>query len=202
MTELNLTHYFLTGIIANGPWMLALALFVGALGVPLPGTFFVLATGAFIQQEVLNSSALLAGLVGVVIGDMLSYSLGRLAKVWVGQRWNHLPRWQAAQSTFDRRGGVAVFLTRFLLTPLAVPTNLVAGSSGYHPARFLLYDSAGEVIWLLLYGSLGYVFGTQWELVSEYMGNVSGLLVGIAVVGIGIYLLNQRRGRNEIQETL
>ncbi len=202
MTDINLTDYFLTGIVANGPWVFALALFIGALGVPLPGTFFVLAVGAFIQQEVLDGTALLAGFIGVIIGDMVSYGLGRLAKVWITQRWNHLPRWQAAQSSFARHGGIAVFLTRFLLTPLAIPTNLVAGSSGYHPMRFLFYDSTGEMLWLLLYGSLGYVFGTQWELVNEYMGNVSGMLIGIIVVGTGVYLLNQRRGRNGVHTDL
>ena len=104
MTDINLTDYFLTGIVANGPWVFALALFIGALGVPLPGTFFVLAVGAFIQQEVLDGTALLAGFIGVIIGDMVSYGLGRLAKVWITQRWNHLPRWQAAQSSFAQSG--------------------------------------------------------------------------------------------------
>lgn len=45
MIDLDLQTYFLTGIIANGPWMFALALFVGALGILLPGTLFVLAVG-------------------------------------------------------------------------------------------------------------------------------------------------------------
>lgn len=197
MSDLNLTNYFLTGIISSGPWMFALALFVGALGIPIPGSLFVLAAGAFIQQEVLATSAILTGLVGVLIGDMLSFSLGRLAKVWIIARWHHKPAWQSAQTTFARRGGLAVFLTRFLLTPLALPTNLVAGSSGYSASRFFAYDVVGEITWFGLYGGLGYAFGTQWELVNDYMGNVSGLAVGLLICGLGIYLLRQKNGRNE-----
>lgn len=193
MTNLDLETYFLTGIIANGPWMFALALFAGALGIPLPGTLFVLAVGAFVQQEVLEASAFLAGLVGVLLGDMLSYSMGRLAKVWITQRWDRSPNWRSAQNTFNRRGGLAVYLTRFLLTPLAVPTNLIAGSSGYAAARFFLFDALGEITWLGLYGGLGYIFGTQWELVNDFMGNISGVLVGVVVLGVGLYLMRQKR---------
>lgn len=76
MTDSELTNYFLTGIIANGPWMFGLALFIGAMGVPLPGTLFVLAVGAFIQQEVMQVSALLAGLGGAILGDFVVMAWG------------------------------------------------------------------------------------------------------------------------------
>lgn len=196
MSNLDLTNYFLTGIISSGPWMFALALFIGAIGVPIPGSLFVLAAGAFIQQEVLATSAILTGFMGVILGDMTSYSIGRLAKLWIVARWNHKPVWQSAQNTFNRRGGLAVYLTRFLLTPLALPTNLIAGSSGYSATRFLAYDIVGEITWFILYGGLGYAFGTQWELVNEYMGNVSGLGMGLLVLGVGFYLLRQKSKRN------
>ena len=60
-----------------------------------------------------------------------------------------------------RRGGIAIYLTRWLFTPLALPTNLIAGSSGYPFWKFLLFDIAGEITWILLYGGLGYAFGSQ-----------------------------------------
>ncbi|MBP8002095.1 MAG: VTT domain-containing protein [Chloroflexi bacterium] len=192
MTDSELTNYFLTGIIANGPWMFGLALFIGAMGVPLPGTLFVLAVGAFIQQEVMQVSALLAGLGGAILGDFVSYGLGWLARAWIVRRWQNAAAWQSAHSTFARHGGLAIYLSRFLFTPLAIPINLVAGSSGYPPFRFLLYDISGEITWIILYGGLGYIFGTQWELVNEYMGNVSGLVIGLIILGGGVYLLRRR----------
>ncbi len=54
MTELNLSELFLTGMITYGPPALGLALLLGALGLPLPGTFFVLAAGAFIRQGAID----------------------------------------------------------------------------------------------------------------------------------------------------
>jgi membrane protein DedA with SNARE-associated domain len=41
----------------------------------------------------------------------------------------------------------------------------------------------------LLYGGLGYAFGSQWELISNFISDFSGLLVGLVVLGVGIYLM-------------
>jgi membrane-associated protein len=76
-----------------------------------------------------------------------------------------------------------------VLTPIAVPINLVAGSSDYSVWRFVAYDSAGELTWLLFYGALGYLFGSRWEYVSDLISNASGLLVGLVIAGAGGYAL-------------
>ena len=190
----NISDLFLSWVLIYGASMLALALFVGALGVPVPGTLFVVAAGAFVRQEVLGiSDTLLFGLVGVVIGDVLSYSIGRLARVWLQKRFGQSKTWQQAENTFQERGGVAVYLSRWLLTPIAIPVNWVAGSSGYAVSRFIMYDAAGELTWLLVFGGLGYAFGSQWEVISEFVSDFSGLLAGVAVFGVGVYLLLKKR---------
>ena len=76
-----------------------------------------------------------------------------------------------------------------LAQPSRNTTNLIAGSSGYRIERFVAYDAAGELAWLLGYGSLGYFFGSQWEYVSDLIGNASGLLVGLLIAGAGAYAL-------------
>jgi membrane protein DedA with SNARE-associated domain len=196
MTEFNLTEYFLTGILNFGPPALGLALLLGALGIPVPGTLFVLAAGAFARQGAIDGvTAAGLGLAGVVLGDNASYALGRFAGGWVQRRFGQASAWQSARHTFDQRGGLAVFLTRFLLTPLAIPTNLIAGSSGYAFWRFAGYDLAGEAVWIGLFGGLGYAFGSQWELVNQFISDFSGLLVGLVAVITGLYFLLRRNRR-------
>jgi membrane protein DedA with SNARE-associated domain len=196
MTEFNLTDFFLTGIITYGPPALGLALLLGALGVPVPGTLFVLAAGAFVRQGVIDwATASGFGLLGAILGDSAGYAVGRFAKGWVQRRFGQTSAWQKSQETFARRGGLAIYLTRFLLTPLAVPTNLIAGGSGYSFGRFLTYDVAGEATWIILYGGLGYAFGSQWESISQFISDFSGLLVGVVALGAGIYFLIRRRRR-------
>ncbi|MGB0387577.1 MAG: DedA family protein [Ardenticatenaceae bacterium] len=194
MSSENLTEYFLTWVVTYGSPVLALALLLGALGVPLPGTFMVLAAGAFVRQGVIDwYSAFTLALLGVVFGDMVSYGMGRFANGWVERRFGESPTWQNAQNTFEQRGAMAIYLTRFLLTPLAIPTNLIAGGSGYPFWRFLLVDAAGETTWLLLYGGIGYTFASQWEAISDLISDFSGLLVGLAFLLGGTYLLLRRR---------
>ncbi len=194
MSDLGLTDFFLTGLVTYGAPMLGLALLFAGLGLPLPATLFLLATGAFIRQGMMDwTSTLGLGLLGVIVGDSASYVMGRFAGDWAQRRFNRSTAWQLAQDTFARRGGTAIYLTRFLLTPLAIPTNLIAGGSRYAFWRFLGYDVAGEVTWIVLYVGLGYAVGSQWEMISQLVGDFSGLLVGLAALGAGVYLFIRRQ---------
>lgn len=190
----DLTDLILTWIVVYGPLLILGVLLLGALGAPVPGTFLVLAAGAFVRQGVLSPAwTPLAALAGAFLGDMLSYGMGRFARSFIPARLRSAGAWQKAEAELERRGGFAIYLTRWLLTPIAVPVNLVAGSTGYPFHRFLLYDVAGEITWVLLYGALGYSFSSQWEAISDFIGNFSGLLVGVAVLAIGAYLLFRNR---------
>ncbi len=190
MTDIDLNALILTWIIDYGPLVVSAALLVGALGIPVPGTIIVIAVGAFVRQELLSlySTPFLA-LGGAVIGDVAVYGVGRFASRWIERRFGQSTAWRKSRDYFEQRGGIAIYLTRWLLTPLAVPTNLVAGSSGYPFVKMLMFDVAGEVTWIALYGGLGYSFGSQWELISELISNFSGLIVSVLAIGVGIYML-------------
>ena len=104
-------------------------------------------------------------------------------------RYGQSAPWRRAEEFFARRGGIAIVLTRCVLMPIAVPVNLVAGSSAYPVWHFAAYDVSGEVIWLLGYGAIGYLFGSQWESISALIGNARGPLVGALIAGGGAYAL-------------
>ena len=154
----------------------------------------MIAAGAFSQQGILDwlPTALL-GLVGAVLGDAISFGIGFYAKDWVDHRFGGSAAWRNAQKSFDARAGLAIYLTRFLVTALALPTNLIAGGSGIRFRRFMAYDSFGELTWIILYGGLGYLFGSEWELVSDFISNFGGLILGILILGVGAWLGLRRR---------
>lgn len=190
MTELSLSDTLLTFVINYGAPVLALVIFLAAAGIPLPSTLMVVAGGAFVRQGVLSLDVTLAlCLAGVLLGDSLSYALGRFGRGWVLRRFGSSSAWNSAELQFQRRGGLAVYLTRFLFTALAIPVNLIAGGSAYAYPRFLTLDAAGELTWLAAYGGLGYLFGTQWEQISDLLSNFSGLLLGLLALGVGVYAL-------------
>jgi len=182
-----MSDFLLTQVINFGAPLIGLILFLGALGFPIGASLFVIAAGAFSQQGVLNwPNAIVIGLVGAVIGDTLSYGMGHYAKSWTEQRFGNSQAWTNASNSFQKRAGLAVFLTRWLITAIAIPTNLIAGGSGYKFSRFLLYDVIGELTWIVLYGGLGYWFGSQWELVYDFISNFGGLILGLVIFGFSI----------------
>lgn len=184
-----MSDFLLTQIINYGAPILGIIVFVGALGAPFPGTFIVVAAGAFSRQDILtwHTTGLIA-LTCVVLGDSLSYAMGFYARDGILDRFQGSARWLQAESSFRRWGGMSIFLTRFLITGIAVPVNLIAGTSKFPFRQFFLYDLLGETIWIFGYGGLGYLFGTQWEAASELLSNVSGLLMGLILLVGGIIL--------------
>lgn len=190
----DLSDTLLSWTVIYGPSMLFVSLFLGAVGIPLPATFLVLAAGAFVRQGVLDPyGAIILALLGAALGDITSYGMGRFARGPITRRFGQAGTWQKAELNLRQRGAIAVYLTRWLLTPLAIPTNLVAGSTGYPFARFGAYILIGELTWLLVFGGIGYAFSSQWEAVSEFISNFSGVLVGIVLLGLGGYFLLFRR---------
>ena len=182
-----MSEFLLTQVINFGTPLIGLILLLGALGFPVGASVVVIAAGAFSQQGILNwPSAILIGLVGAVIGDMLSYGIGHYAKGWTQKRFGNSPAWINASESFQNNAGWAIFLTRWLITAIAIPTNLIAGGSGYKFSRFMLYDVMGELTWIVLYGGLGYWFGSEWELVYEFISNFGGLILGLVIFGFGI----------------
>lgn len=188
--------FLLTLVALYGAGMLAGILFFAALGVPLPATVMVLASGAFAQQGLMDVRvAFLLGLAAAVAGDSLSYLLGRLGSRRLGGALAESAAWRSARVFFRRRGPTAVFLTRWMFTPLALPTNLIAGGSGCRFRRFLVADIAGEAFWLLLFGGIGFLLGGNWELVSSVIGDLGGFLSGLVLVAVGVLLLRRRKRR-------
>jgi membrane-associated protein len=193
----ELTDTLLTAVLVYGPLALALTLALAALGLPLPATLLVLAAGAFVQQGVLDagSTALLA-LGGTMLGDSGGYGLGRLGERWLPGRITSSATWRRAAARFSDWGGWAIVITRFLLTPLGPATSIIAGSSHYAFGRFLAFDLLGELIWIALFGGLGYSFATSWELLSDLASSLSGLLLGIVVLLLGgVLAVRTRRAR-------
>lgn len=189
MSGIDLSTLVLGWIGAYGAPIVAGMLFLGGVGVPFPGTLIIIATGAFIRQDLLNLYTPLLAFVGTVAGDLILYGVGYFAGTWIETRFGNTPAWKNAKTYFQQRAGIAVFLTRWLLTSVAYPVTIIAGSSGYSFRKFAAMDALGELTWFALYGGLGYAFGSQWELISDFISNFSGFLLGALVLGAGVYLL-------------
>lgn len=191
-----MSDFLLTQVINYGSPLVGLILMLGALGLPVGASAVLIAAGAFSQQGILSwPSTALIGLAGAILGDMLSFGMGHYAKDAMQRRFGKSPTWRNARISFQKQAGMAIFFTRWLITAIAIPTNLIAGGSGYKFTRFLIYDISGEIMWILLYGGLGYWFGSQWELVYDFISNFGGVLLGLVIAGFGIREVIKRQGK-------
>lgn len=191
-----ISDFLLTALLNQGNLLLGVALFLAALGIPLPASMLVIAAGAFTRQGVLAwEGAATAALLGAVAGDGCSYLVGRYGLDRMSTRLQDAVRQSITAKRFARWGGWSVFVTRFLLTPVALPVNLLAGSTRYPWHRFMGAVLAGELAWVALFGGLGYVFADQWESMSQLASDFGGMLVGIALTAAGVMLVWRRQKR-------
>lgn len=190
-----LSDGLLTAVLVYGPWALALVTLLSGIGLPMPATMILMAAGAFVQQGLLDwAAAGVLAILGAVIGDNLSYLIGRLGGAVAAPRLQTSQIWTKAVAMFKTWGALSIFLSRFLITPLALPINLLAGSTGYAIWRYATIVIIGEVLWVVMFVGGGYLFADQWEMLSSIAGDFSGLLVGVVLfMASGIYLLRNKR---------
>jgi membrane protein DedA with SNARE-associated domain len=167
---------------------LALAIFAGSLGLPLPSTMLLLAAGAFARTGLFRVELVVPlAILAAVIGDSCSYSVGRLIGTVLPSRLQGSLSWRRAERALDRWGAWAIPLTRFLLTPLGLPTNLIAGGGRFPFHRFVGLCLLGDAVWVLLFSGLGYIFASAWRTVGAFAGDLRGWLVGFVLVALGVY---------------
>ncbi|MCX6938308.1 MAG: DedA family protein [Verrucomicrobia bacterium] len=163
----------------------------------LPGDSLLFAAGAFAARPDTGLNVhLLAVLlwVAAVLGDSLNYAIGaRLGPAVFNRadsrflRQAHLRR---AHGFFERYGGRAIVLARFVpIVRTFVP--FVAGVGQMDYRRFLAFNVVGGFIWIYAFAYLGFAFGNQPIVQSNFKFVILGIMV-VSVLPILIEVLRAR----------
>jgi membrane-associated protein len=180
-----------------GGWLLCVAVFGVAFGesavlldLVVPGEVGVVVGGAAAARNGVSPWLLVVvGSIGAVLGDSLSYLVGRRWGMTLVRRWSWLrrrvePRFGRAHAYFDRRGGRAVFAARWVGALRAV-VPAVAGSSGMAYRRFLPWDAAAAVLWVTTMIWLGAILGDDIANLVDRVGTgISLVVVGVIVLAV------------------
>jgi membrane-associated protein len=189
-----------------GPWIYAILFLIvfaetGLIVTPfLPGDSLLFAAGAMAATGSLDFALLVALLSGAaILGDFVNYSAGRYvgprvfraapADGWWGRALNqdHLRR---AHEFFERYGGNAIVLGRFApIIRTFVP--FVAGAVSMTYARFVLYNIAGGILWVVICAGGGYVFGNV-PVVKDNFSLVALAIVVVSLMPMAVELLRHR----------
>jgi membrane protein DedA with SNARE-associated domain len=95
-------------------------------------------------------------------------------------------RMTIAQYVFRRRGALIVFFGRFVAVLRSI-VALLAGANRMQWAAFVVFNSAGAVVWAALYGFTAFYFTNQVKRLSGPVGTVVAILAAVIVVAAAIW---------------
>jgi membrane protein DedA with SNARE-associated domain len=193
-----------------GYFGIGLLMFLENLFPPIPSELIMPFAGFAAAQGKINLYlAVLAGVVGTILGAFPWYYLGKLVGEPRLRSWaDRYGKWltvsgkdiDRANLWFSRHGGKAVFLCR-LVPGIRTLISLPAGVNGMAMIPFLLYSTLGTTLWVGLLTYLGYILGNNYELVDQYLGPISKYVIlglMLAFAGFVIFRLRQRSRRRRI----
>ena len=194
-----------------GGWGLCLAVLGVSFGESavlmdfvIPGEVGMVVAGAAAGRNDVSPWLLVViGSVGSILGDSFSYVVGRrwgmtLVRKWPWLRKRLEPRFDRAHDYFQRRGGQAVFVARWV-GALRALVPLVAGTSRMPYRRFLPWDAVAAVLWVTTMVWLGAAFGDDIANVVDRVGTaVSLVVVGLIVLVVVLRSRGVRLGRRPV----
>ncbi|SIT29463.1 DedA family protein [Achromobacter sp. MFA1 R4] len=194
---------------ANQAWagpitfLLTLGESIVLLGLFIPATALMLLTGGLIGSGTLSPWGVVAwGVAGAIVGDALSYWLGRWAGPGVLRRWPLKQQRTAvarARLFFYRYGFASVLIGRFL-GPIRSTIPTVAGVMGMTQARFQLANVLSAVLWMPLMLAPGYI--TARSLGAAENAQQIGMMIGAGLsvlLGCGLLLAMVRKRRQPVR---
>ncbi|HJN33083.1 MAG TPA: DedA family protein, partial [Prochlorococcus sp.] len=184
------------------------AMFLENLFPPIPSELIMPLGGFYVQQGQLQFlPVVLAGLLGTLLGALPWYGIGRVInekrlEVWLSRhgRWIGISPAELARSRrwFNRYGTALVFWGRLvpgIRTLISVPAGIELMPFG----PFLIWTTAGSLIWTLLLTLAGLGLGEGYSNVELWIDPVSkvvkvGLVMAVlfALVWLGLRIWRRR----------
>src|SRR6202043_1774262 len=154
---------WISGLALHGYSILFVAVFLEAVGLPIPAALALLiAGGASARGSLQGSYALGGALLAMVAGDMLMFVLGRYTGWWllgVLCRISLNPESCILRSadSFYRRGRTLLVVAKFIpgINTMAPP---LAGCMNMSLTQFLGLDLAGAALYVGVYFAAGFIF--------------------------------------------
>ena len=200
---LHLDAHLLKLVAEYGIWIYAILIAIifsetGFVVTPfLPGDSLLFVAGAIAASGEMNVHLLFVLLaLAAVLGNSVNYAIGR----WLGKhffrdgasRWLNPKHLDKAHEFYERHGGKAVVLSRFVpIVRTYIP--FVAGMGSMTPSRFTAFNLAGAVAWVCLLVYAGFFFGN----IPWVKGNLTAIILGIVALSLLPVVIAWLRARRE-----
>lgn len=178
----------------HGYLLIFVVVLAESLGLPLPAALALIAGGAAAAAHTLNAPVvLLLAVAAMMIGDTLTFTLGRYAG-WALLgflcRLSLNPETCILRSaeSFYKRGKITLLFAKFVpgINAMAPP---LAGSMKMRPGQFLRFDLAGVSLYVGAYFTVGFLFRDFLASITRGFSTASRAMGVILLVALAIYLV-------------
>ncbi len=187
-----------------GYWGIFLLMFLESTFFPFPSEIIMIPAGYLAFKGEMNVyMVVLIGILGSVGGALFNYYLamhfGRKFILKYGKYFfikeETLDKLEAF---FIKHGELSTFNGR-LIPGIRQLISLPAGLAQMNVVKFSFYSALGAGIWVVVLVALGYLLGSNEELISEYLKTATVIAL-ISVVLITIFYIVRHKRRKEILE--
>ena len=186
---------------------LALGLiFLEDFGVPVPGETVLIIAAVYAGTGRLSIWLVaLIGFLAAVLGDNVGFGIGHFGGRPLAERYGKYifltpERLDKTASFFDRHGGKVIVIARFV-EGLRQANGIIAGITGMHWKKFVIFNSLGAALWVGVWVSIGYFSGSNIDTIYKTATKYElyfGILVGLVIVAfIGRHVWRWRKERRE-----
>ena len=168
-----------------------LAMFLENLIPPIPSELIMPLGGFYVHQGQLDFlPVVLAGLAGTVFGSLPWYGIGRLVNEerleqwlerngrWIGIKPDDLAR---SRKWFNRYGVTLVFWGR-LVPGIRTLISVPAGVELMPLTPFLIWTTAGSLIWTLFLTIAGFYLGDSYRSIEQWISPFSSIFKVIIIL--------------------
>tara|TARA_B100000965_G_scaffold388435_1_gene392962 strand:+ start:74 stop:730 length:657 start_codon:yes stop_codon:yes gene_type:complete len=176
-----------------------LAMFLENLIPPIPSELIMPLGGFYVFQGQLDFfPVVLAGLIGTVFGALPWYGIGRLVNEerlaqWLDKngRWIGINPQELARSRkwFNRYGVSLVFWGR-LIPGIRTLISVPAGVELMPITPFLVWTTAGSLIWTLFLTITGYYLGDNYRNIAQWISPFSSIFKTVLIVTIAVAFIS------------
>jgi membrane-associated protein len=154
-------------------------------GFFLPGDSLLITAGILAAAGYLDIRLLIAlSIVGAVIGDQVNYTVGRRLGGRLTRRNERFRSYlERAEKFYEDHGTKTVTIARFVPV-IRTFAPAVAGAARMKYPRFVVYNIAGGVLWVLTTTLLGYVLGRTIPQIDNYLLLIIAVIVVLSLIPI------------------
>ena len=194
---------FIGNAVATNQWIgygaILLAMFLENLIPPIPSELIMPLGGFYVSQGQLDFlPVVLAGLIGTVMGALPWYGIGRLVneeklEQWLQKngRWIGInPQELARSRTWFNRYGVSLVFWGRLVPGIRTLISVPAGVELMPMPPFLIWTTAGSLIWTLFLTITGFYLGDNYANIEKWISPFSSVFKAIIVLIISGALIS------------